>query len=50
MLKSLIEELRRVVGGDREVVHGLVGVAADSARPDRARSGASGCNPPLRCC
>jgi len=58
MLKSPmeLEELaRRVVGGDREAVHGLVrGVAADSARPLHGPaaqgSGASGCNPPLRSC
>jgi len=58
MLKSPmeLEELaRRVVGGDREAVHGLVrGVAADSARPlhgpTAQGSGASGCNPPLRSC
>ena len=58
MLKSLmeLEELaRRVVGrrpGGRS--RSRPGVAADSARPlhgpAEQGSGASGCNPPLRCC
>jgi len=51
MLKSLIEELRRVVGGDREVVHGLVRGSLPTLRgPTAQRSGASGCKSPLRCC